>query len=131
MKAGRNRKGFGPIARSHCDRSLLSQCCALQQYNSTNHDFEIQLEKDSVLELCPEDEESRSIPDIVYNVRREGCGVWCGVVWCGVVWCGVVWCGVESSEWGHAGWEGGGWGKGRRGVGGTGGKEWNELLCGV
>ena len=39
------------------------------QFNSTNHDFEIQLERDSQLEVVPEDVESNAIPAVRYNVR--------------------------------------------------------------
>lgn len=39
----------------------------MQQFNNTRHDFEIQLENASVIQLC-EDEPQDAIPRAVYHV---------------------------------------------------------------
>jgi hypothetical protein len=46
----------------------LPLSCALQQFNNTNHNFEVRLERDSHIEQVPEDEETAIIPRIQYNV---------------------------------------------------------------
>jgi hypothetical protein len=40
----------------------------MQQFNQTNHDFEIQLERDSIIEPCADDGDAQAIPDIQYHV---------------------------------------------------------------
>ena len=39
-----------------------------QQYNPLNCDYEISLEPNSVIEECPEDASSKSIPSQIYKV---------------------------------------------------------------
>ncbi|KAJ9514509.1 hypothetical protein QJQ45_016236, partial [Haematococcus lacustris] len=40
------------------------------QFNSTNHEYEVQLQRESILELCTEDAESSAIPMVQYKFRR-------------------------------------------------------------
>jgi hypothetical protein len=42
---------------------------ALQQFNHTGHDFEIRLDRDSVVEAV-DDQDAAAIPKIVYNVSE-------------------------------------------------------------
>ena len=64
----------------------LARCPLLsppQQFNSTNHDFEITLQRDSAIELCaPDDDEARAIPEIQFNVSGGGRGEYVGNAVC-------------------------------------------------
>ncbi len=37
------------------------------QYNNTSHDYEIHLDRDSLVQLCPVDDDTASIPDALFN----------------------------------------------------------------
>ncbi len=39
-----------------------------QQYNHTNHQYEIKLDRNSQLERMPEDQDTAAIPAVNYNV---------------------------------------------------------------
>ncbi len=41
----------------------------MQTYNQTRHDHEITLEKQTVIELCNDDQEAAAIPQIIYHVN--------------------------------------------------------------
>jgi len=49
------------------ERAMLVR--ALQQFNHTGHDFEIRLDRDSVVEAV-DDQDAAAIPKIVYNVSE-------------------------------------------------------------
>ena len=51
---------------SECTVTTPSSAC-MQAFNNTRHDFEIQLENASVVQLC-EDEPQDAIPRAVYHV---------------------------------------------------------------
>lgn len=40
----------------------------MQTFNQTRHDHEITIEKQTVIEECPDDEEAATIPQIMYHV---------------------------------------------------------------
>ena len=52
----------------------------MQQFNNTPHDYEITLQRDSVIEICPPDDvDAQGIPDVMFNVsgkREKGCWLW-------------------------------------------------------
>lgn len=56
---------------------MASPCClpAAQQFNHTAHQYEIRLERASVVEPQAEDEDTQAIPQVQFNVSRAR-GVW-------------------------------------------------------
>lgn len=54
---------------------LPASATASQQYNHTNHAYEILLGRDSQVDLAPEDAESAQIPMVVYNVSLWSRGI--------------------------------------------------------
>lgn len=44
------------------------RCFFAQNYNQTNHDYEITLEKTTIIEPCEEDQETQAIPALQYQV---------------------------------------------------------------
>lgn len=41
----------------------------MQTYNQTRHDHEITLEKQTIIEVCPDEQDNGVIPQIIYHVR--------------------------------------------------------------
>ena len=53
-----------------CTRPFRPFLACAQQFNNTPHDYEITLQRDSVIEICPpDDQDAQGIPDIMFNVR--------------------------------------------------------------
>jgi hypothetical protein len=51
---------------------------ALQQFNTTRHDFEITLETQTQIDVVPEDAETHAIPSIQYHVSQSNsCSLLC------------------------------------------------------
>lgn len=46
-------------------------CQWLQQFNNTSHQYEIRLERNSTVDLQPEDPETEAIPIVQYNVSSS------------------------------------------------------------
>jgi hypothetical protein len=60
------------VACSACPFLLKCSCAPdvrAQEFNNTNHAFEIKMTRDSVLEVCPEDGDTQAIPTARFNVR--------------------------------------------------------------
>ena len=58
----------------------------MQQFNNTRHDFEIQLENASVVQLC-EDEPQDSIPRALYHVSQSSAALLLASFWLlNIIW---------------------------------------------
>lgn len=54
---------------SKCKPNLVYEdCLCMQTFNQTRHDHEITLEKQTIIELCSDEQDSAVIPQIIYHV---------------------------------------------------------------